>query len=305
MLTLSLKCIGGAVLFVATGNTFFALFMEICAYFIRRLRNRSLLKELSGKWAIITGCTDGIGLGIAREMANNGINLILISRTQEKLDKVEEELSKKVKTKTVQMDFENEIDFAASLAEVKEYSPHILVNNVGVAESGPTAFMEHTFKSIDRIVKVNITNTVRITQEYISWDKSPKDKKYILTTGSMLGSIPSPFQQIYAGTKAFLQVWSESISTELPGYHAEVFMTGLVCSKLSGAKKPNLFVPSADLYGKCCVHTFGTCAMTYPYFPHALLNLFACAFPRGVIGMAMAKFGVHIRKIKQKSGKKK
>ncbi|KAI5159358.1 17beta-estradiol 17-dehydrogenase / very-long-chain 3-oxoacyl-CoA reductase [Nematocida ausubeli] len=300
-----LKCALRAVMCIVGGRLLWSVAAELSGSFMRRLHNRSLLKALSGKWAIITGCTDGIGLGIARELANNGINLILISRSQDKLNAVMEELSKKVKTESVKLDFEQEIDFAKSLSQVKAYTPHILINNVGVNESGPTSFVEHTEESIRRILQVNVMNTLRLTQEYISWDKTPSEKKYILSTGSMLGLIPSPFQQVYAGTKAFLQLWSESISTELPGYHTEVFMTGLVCSKLSGAKKPSVFVPAADTYGRCCVQSFGTCTVTYPYFPHALLNILVNMLPRQAVCFALDRFGRHIRKIKQKAAKKK
>lgn len=301
-----ISCLGKSLIsgFVCLwmGCFLFSLFCEFSTVLYRRIRNKGILRRLSGKWAIVTGCTDGIGLGIARELARNGINLILISRTPEKLTALQVELGKKVETEVVPINFENEVDFSSALAHVKEHKPHILVNNVGVNGNKPISFMEHTESSIDRIIKVNITNTLRITQEYLSWDSHPSDRKYVISTGSMLGWMPSPYQQIYAGTKAFLQMWSESTGPEVTGYHFELLMTGLVCSKLSGARNPNLFTPSSDTYGKCCVNSFGTTSVTYPYFPHFLLGLITRLIPRCIVSLAMEKVNLKMRSIK---GRKK
>lgn len=273
-----------------------SLSYEIVGILFRRIHNKTILKRLSGKWAIITGCTDGIGLSMAKELANQGINLILISRSLEKLTSLQEELSKKVQTEIIPIDFEEEIDFTSVLSQIKKYNPSVLVNNVGVNGTRPTLFTELMLKDIDRIVKVNISNTLKITKEYISWETSPSEKKYVLTVGSMLGSIPSPYQQVYSGTKAFLQMWSESIAAEIEGYHFELLMTGLVCSKLSGAKRPNLFTPTSDKYGKCCVHSFGSSSVTYPYFPHFILSIVCMLTPRIIIGLVVGSVGQKVRK---------
>ena len=61
-----------------------------------------------GKWAVITGATDGIGKAYAFELARKGFNLVLISRTQSKLDETKDEIVKKyssVSIKTISFDF--------------------------------------------------------------------------------------------------------------------------------------------------------------------------------------------------------
>ena len=52
-------------------------------------------KEKYGEWAIVTGCTQGIGKCYAEELAERGLNVVLISRTQSKLDKLSNELKTK------------------------------------------------------------------------------------------------------------------------------------------------------------------------------------------------------------------
>ena len=52
-------------------------------------------KQKYGEWAVITGCTQGIGKCYAEELAQKGMNIVLISRTQQKLEEVATELKKK------------------------------------------------------------------------------------------------------------------------------------------------------------------------------------------------------------------
>ncbi|KAH9385728.1 17beta-estradiol 17-dehydrogenase / very-long-chain 3-oxoacyl-CoA reductase [Nematocida major] len=282
------------------GNALVVLAVEICCTAVRRIRNGLILGRMRGKWAVVTGCTDGIGLSMARELARCKVNLILVSRSPEKLEALRQDLSKEVEAKVIPIDFEQEVDFRSALEPARECSPCLLVNNVGVNEAGPTAFAEHTEKSIHRILQVNIVNTIGITKEFLAWGASPAGKRYILSTGSMLGIMPSPFQQVYAGSKAFLQAWMDSVASEPTDCHCEVLMTGLVCSKLSGAKKPNLFTPSAELYGQNCIHSFGTGHVTYPYFPHFILSMFLRVLPGSLVGAAMRRVGEAVRAMKRR-----
>lgn len=61
-----------------------------------------------GQWALITGSTDGIGKAYAIELAKQGFNIILISRTKDKLEQVSQEIQSqysKIQVKTVAIDF--------------------------------------------------------------------------------------------------------------------------------------------------------------------------------------------------------
>lgn len=51
--------------------------------------------QFFGTWAVVTGCTDGIGLAFAEQLASEGINLVLVSRTQSKLDELATRLTEK------------------------------------------------------------------------------------------------------------------------------------------------------------------------------------------------------------------
>ncbi|OAG31097.1 17beta-estradiol 17-dehydrogenase / very-long-chain 3-oxoacyl-CoA reductase [Nematocida displodere] len=274
----------------------------------RYISNKLLLKKLNGKWVVITGATDGIGLGMAREMAAQGANLILISRSKEKLADVKKMFDDKVQVEIASADFTEDIDFGKLLAPFKSKDVRMLVNNVGINAQCPTKYMEHTQQAEDDIIKVNIQNTLKITREFLSWESAPKAMKYVITTGSMLGFIPCPYQQIYTGTKAFLHMWTEAMAEEYSGYyHFELLMTGLVCSKLSGARKSGLFVPTSDYYGKCCVRTMGYSTITYPYLPHAFLGFLYALAPRRFMPLVFKHIGASVRlrrKLREERAKK-
>lgn len=289
---------------------FYTLLYGVAAFFtllIRRFYNARILRSIKGEWAIVTGATDGIGRGIAREFANKGINLILISRTTQRLEELQTELSKLVSVEIIQIDFTTDVDFKSVLARVQNKKKvHVLVNNVGVNADKPTLYIEHQDKMEDNIIKVNIINTLKLTREFLSWDPSPAQKKYVLNVGSMLGSIPSPYQQIYSGTKAFLLYWTLGVAAEMrQTYHFELLMTGLVCSKLSGAKRPGPFVPTADYYGKCCVNSFGFTHVTYPYLAHWLLGFLSTIATNQILSAIIMRVGNRVRRRIQNRTQKK
>ena len=73
---------------------------------------QNLLKRYGGKgtWAVVTGASDGIGAEFCRQLAEDGFNICLISRTQEKLVSVESELKRiapGIETMVIQADFSN------------------------------------------------------------------------------------------------------------------------------------------------------------------------------------------------------
>lgn len=82
-----LACIGKIA--VDTSITFLSAFR---IFMLSKFRSLSNLKEKYGPWAIVTGATDGIGKEYARELARSGINIILMSRSIEKLTRVAQEI---------------------------------------------------------------------------------------------------------------------------------------------------------------------------------------------------------------------
>jgi 17beta-estradiol 17-dehydrogenase / very-long-chain 3-oxoacyl-CoA reductase len=91
-----------------------------------------------GTWVVITGCTAGIGEAFSHEFASRGFNIVLLSRSKAKLEKVDADLKKKypaVRTIIIVADFgnRNDIKFYEDIHEqLKDLDISILINNVGV-----------------------------------------------------------------------------------------------------------------------------------------------------------------------------
>ena len=82
-----------------------------------------LNKKYAGHWALVTGSTDGIGKAYAFALAKCNLNIILVSRTQSKLDTVADEIAAKypkVKTKTISVDFVNDEETSYRLKIARE-----------------------------------------------------------------------------------------------------------------------------------------------------------------------------------------
>lgn len=91
---------------------------------------------------MITGASDGIGEGFCYELARDGFNICLVSRTLEKLKRVEEKIKKinpNIKTKIVVADFKKSTDegfFDNLMKDIGDIDISLLVNNVGVKNLG-------------------------------------------------------------------------------------------------------------------------------------------------------------------------
>ncbi|GAA4845799.1 SDR family NAD(P)-dependent oxidoreductase [Saccharopolyspora rosea] len=112
------------------------------------------MARLTGKTALITGGSEGIGLAIATAFAREGANLVLLARDRRKLDALT-----LPNTRTVAVDLNDE---DALVAAVGSLDVDVLVNNVGVSHMPPLA--ELTKPQFDAMVHLNLRVPVLLTQ---------------------------------------------------------------------------------------------------------------------------------------------
>ncbi|XP_017492452.1 PREDICTED: inactive hydroxysteroid dehydrogenase-like protein 1, partial [Rhagoletis zephyria] len=113
------------------------------------------LRSKYGPWALVTGATDGVGLEYCREFAAKGLNLIILGRSQEKLDRVKEELSNghaDIEVVTVQVDLNSDDEQLYHRIEGQirpgERDIGVVVNNAGVMYDSPNKFLDQQESSI-------------------------------------------------------------------------------------------------------------------------------------------------------------
>ena len=186
----------------------FTLFVLYNFYIFIHRPEKNLLEY--GKWAIITGPTDGIGKTTAFELARRGLNLILVGRNPEKMNQVCKEIRAEVEgieLKTVLMDFSDDVsDGIKALEEVIEgVDVGILVNNAGVTQIMPLYIHEICEETWWGIVKVNLVAPTVVTAAVLP-GMFRRKKGAIINVGSAASVIvPSyPLYSVYAATKRYL-----------------------------------------------------------------------------------------------------
>lgn len=226
-------------------------------------------------WAVVTGASDGIGAEFSTQLAKAGFNILLVSRTQSKLDTLADALASKhgVMTKTLSMDAAavKESDFA-KLAEItKEMEIGILVNNVGQSHDIPVPFHITPTEELQNIININVTSTLRVTQ--ILLPKLLLRKSLVLTMGSFGGFLPTPLLATYSGSKAFLQTWSIALASELATSKVTVKLVNsyLVTSKMSKIRKPSLSIPTPKAFVEATLSGIKSGPVITPHWVHSLM----------------------------------
>ncbi|CAO0791850.1 unnamed protein product [Mucor circinelloides] len=224
-----------------------------------------------GAWAVVTGATDGIGKEFALQLAKKKFNVLLISRTQSKLDAAAKEITEQygVETKTFAMDFTkgDAEDFKKVGDIVDSIRVGVLVNNVGVNHDIPTPFAEEDDALINNIIEVNIKGLMKMTKLVLPQMKQNK-KGLIFNMGSFAGLVPTPYLSVYSAGKAFLSTWSQALGTEVAkdGIVVEHVNTYFVVSAMSKIRKPSLLIPTTKNYVASVLNKVGVpCGANVPF----------------------------------------
>ncbi|XP_042886004.1 hydroxysteroid dehydrogenase-like protein 1 [Penaeus japonicus] len=243
-----------------------------------KLWKKDLVKTY-GEWAIVTGCTDGIGKAYTFELAKNGMNIILISRTAEKLQSVATEIDKKygVKTEEVQVDFSLGKEIYSEIErQIEGKEIGILVNNVGVITPHPMSFGEVNDHILWSHVNVNVASPLAMTKIILP-QMLQRRKGAIVNLASIAGRCPIPLLQIYSSSKAFVDYFSEALGVEYrsSGLTVQTITPSYVSTNMTSYSekiyKPSLAVPTASNYAAHALATLGYTNYTTGYWTHGIL----------------------------------
>jgi uncharacterized protein len=193
------------------------------------------------KYAVVTGATSGIGKEIARLLAKDQYNLIIVGRKQDELNNVANELKleSNIEVKTLEKDlFSNDAAFEV-YDEVKAQGLEIdvLVNDAAQGQYG--LFVDNDIRRELDIIQLNISAVVILTKLFLK-DMVARGEGKILNVASIAGKVPGPYQAVYHGTKAFVHSFSESIRSELKD-------TGVTITSLLPGPTDTDFFNKADM----------------------------------------------------------
>lgn len=206
----------------------------------------------SGKWALITGASAGIGEAFARLLAAKGANLILVARRADRLEKLAEDLSTKNGIQAIFFAADlSELDSAAAIiGKVYEQGAHvdILINNAGYGLPG--TFEQNSWQDHRAFLELMVTGYAQFTHLVLpamqerGWGR-------IIHVASLAGLVPgSAGHTMYGASKGFLVSFAQSLAAEneKTGVHVSALCPGFTYSEFHDVNDTRALVSRLPKY---------------------------------------------------------
>jgi short-subunit dehydrogenase len=175
-----------------------------------------MAKKWTGKWALVTGASAGIGVALATQLASEGTHLVLTARRRDRLDALAQKLQQSHGIRT-------EV-FTADLARpeapqqiyeftrTKRLEIDLLINNAGFGQYGELTTVEPQ-RLLD-MVQLNCLAVVHLTRLYLA-DMVARKRGDVLILASVASFQAVPYISTYAATKAFDLLFAEGLAEEM------------------------------------------------------------------------------------------
>ncbi|MHA3104811.1 SDR family NAD(P)-dependent oxidoreductase [Acinetobacter sp. ANC 3791] len=174
-----------------------------------------VLEKFKNKTALITGASSGIGQGFAEYLAKQGIHLIIVARSTEKLQHLAEQLQQRysIQVDCISLDLAK-LDAASQLFEKitqQGLGVDILINNAGFGKW--TKFLEQSLQSYQEMTLLNMLTVTQLTQLFLP--KMLQEKQgIILNVASTAAFQPLPYIAVYGATKSYVLNFTEALAGE-------------------------------------------------------------------------------------------
>ena len=172
--------------------------------------------------ALITGASSGIGREMAIYLAELKVDLILVGRNKEQLERLQNGL--KVDTKVIVADLSDITKVKEIYVLTKEDNVDILINNAGFGLFGK--FYETDINRELEMINTNIIAVHLLTKLFLR-DMKKRNSGYILNVASSAAFGPGPLMSTYYATKAYVNNLTEAINEELRREESNVVVSSL------------------------------------------------------------------------------
>ncbi|WP_407699853.1 SDR family NAD(P)-dependent oxidoreductase [Stieleria sedimenti] len=178
----------------------------------------------SGKLAVVTGASSGIGRCLSKRLTEAGCRVIAVARRADRLQSLADEIHRDGVDDRLQPIRGDVTDPAThdqleSLIRSRGGSLDLLVNNAGIGAIG--SFEEATESRLRKIMEVNFFAPAQLTRRLLPYLKS-SDDAVICNLGSVLGHRAVPDKSEYCASKFAMHGWSDSLRAELAGTSVRV-----------------------------------------------------------------------------------
>ncbi|MBK1696140.1 SDR family NAD(P)-dependent oxidoreductase [Rhodovibrio salinarum] len=168
---------------------------------------------LAGRWALVTGASQGLGRGCALALADEGANVALMARNREKLEVLAGEIRDRGVEARVLVRDVSEIDAAA--ADIADL-PHldVLVNNAGT--NAPQSFLDVDPETFDRVANLNLRAAFFVAQA-AARRMVEQGRGSIVNMSSQAGHVGLKLRTVYCATKFAVEGMSKAMAVDLAG----------------------------------------------------------------------------------------
>ena len=169
------------------------------------------------KTALITGATSGIGEAVSHTLAQNGFNLVLVARREERLEKLADYLigNYAIKVKTVKADVRNRENITFVLENLQDQwkAIDVLVNNAGLS-LGLEAIDKGNLEDWDTMIDTNVKGLLYVSKVVCGWMVKRKTG-HIINIGSVAGQEVYPNGNVYCATKHAVDALNKAMRIDL------------------------------------------------------------------------------------------
>lgn len=174
------------------------------------------MNRLSGKIALITGATAGIGQETARQLASMGVHLILTGRREDRLVALKNELVDSYpdsNVSTFTFDISERKDIVDFVDNLGDSVPDILINNAGLAAGADKVF-DASLDDWDSMIDTNFRGLITLTRLLVP-KMIERNSGHILNVSSVAGHESYPGGSVYCATKHAVHAFTKSLKMDL------------------------------------------------------------------------------------------
>jgi short-subunit dehydrogenase len=176
-----------------------------------------------GAWALVTGASSGIGLEFARQLAADGVNVVLVGRSKGALAALASSLESRegIRVEVLEADLADPIapKTVFNVLEKKRIVIDVLVNCAGFGDYG--FFEESDWKKQSDMLQVNVVTLTELTHLVFPGMVSRR-RGWILNVASTAAFQPGPLMAVYYASKAFVLSFSQGIANEVADSNVSV-----------------------------------------------------------------------------------
>lgn len=199
--------------------------------------------DLTGKKALVTGASGGIGEAVARALHAQGATVGLHGTREEKLNALAADLGDRTIVLPANLSDLDAVDALGKAAEEKLEGVDILVNNAGITRDGLFARMSND--DWDDVLRVNLTAVFRLAKQIV-YPMMRRRGGRIINITSIVGVTGNPGQANYCASKAGLIGFSKSLAQEIASRNITVnciapgFIASAMTEKLNDKQKDTI-----------------------------------------------------------------